>query len=215
MRAAVSFLIALAVLVGAGPPSGAAEDRLGFSRDAVTWVSSLDQPLFDADARWVPGDRGSESFFVRNQSDDPAELAVDLLGTRIEASGSAGDLAIFARADGGAWQDVSSPGRQRVLAFEPMSAGEMRRVDVRVSFDADSLTRSHTLGGVPDLRVRLRQAFESPASAGHGPGSDGGLLPGTGGPGFWSLLAGMALAVSGLVVALRRRRHEQVDRHVR
>lgn len=210
MKLVTSSFLALALLLLSATAAPAAESRLGLSRDGVTWVSSIEQPLFDPEFRWVPGDREVASFFVRNQSGEPAQMAVDVLGSRVDSLLRTGDVAVAARADGGPWRDVSGTGRQRLLAFEPTSAGETRRVDVRVSFDPASSNQSQVLRWALDLRVLLRQSSDGTAGSGGGASPDGGgLLPNTGAPAFWSLFAGLALAISGLIVALRRRQESE------
>ena len=51
-----------------------AADEIGLSSDGFSWGSTLPQPLFDPAFRWVPGDRETASFWVRNQSGDGALL---------------------------------------------------------------------------------------------------------------------------------------------
>ncbi|GAA3598336.1 hypothetical protein GCM10022198_23250 [Klugiella xanthotipulae] len=91
-----SAILVVAVLGLAGPalatPSGpaatttsAAADPLLLSNDGVTWAAQLAHPLFDADYRYVPGERVTSGFWLKNNSGHNAYYTVQVTGVEIPA----------------------------------------------------------------------------------------------------------------------------------
>lgn len=194
-----ALLVFVVLLVSS---SAMADPRIGLSRDGVTWVSQLADPLFDAEIVWVPGDARTESFYVRNQATEAAELSVALLGTDAAGLVETGDLTIAARGGGTGWRSTDEKGTRRLVSEVGVGTNRPARVDITVTFAASSVNASQTRTLDLDLRVRLTQAVSAT-----GPGTDDGRLPGTGGPAGWILLSGVGLLGTGTaLVSIRRRR---------
>jgi len=220
-------LLALTLLVPGAARADPDGPSVGLSPDGGRWADSLEGPLFSTALRWVPGDRRSASWWVRNESRDRARLSVELP----EDAVLPGWLALSTRVDDG-WTSVADGGPGVVGVLAP---GEERRVDLRVAMRPAAGNASER--ETADLRLRVRLTEEVPgtgpgdetdpevtdpdltdpdgtAPSGTGPdevaddGSDG-LLPGTGselGLGFLLL----AVLMVGLGIALLRRRVRDV-----
>ena len=228
MKIVSSLVLMAAFFLTAATPASAADVRLGLSRDGVTFTPTLGQPLFDGAFRWVPGDVQTRTFFVRNQSSDPAELSIDVLAAQVDELIETGDLTVSARSGSDPFTDVSEGGEHRLVTWVPQSAGQVRQVDVKVAFDPTSTNQSQTRSLDLDLRVLLRQTGAGPTPTPEPPtepdgdsavspsdaanGASDGILPNTGAPAFWTAFAGMAFVIAGLIVALSRR--EEEDSHV-
>lgn len=194
-------------------PAVAAEE-IGLSTDGVSWGSTLSQPLFDAGNRWVPGDRETASFWVRNQSDDPALLDIAILGSSVDSLMETGDLSVAVSAASGGGSSTTKTGRHELLSSRAVEPGQTERIDVTVALDSASSNMSQVKA--LDLRFEVRLTQDAPASD-QDSGDDGddsddsgddrnGILPGTGGPAGWPLLAGLfGLCVGWLLVAASRR----------
>jgi hypothetical protein len=75
----IAVLVALLALLGLAAPATAAQ-QIGLSWDGTTWSTQLTGTLFNRAGSiqsWVPGDSDSESFYVRNQGGDAAQLKVE------------------------------------------------------------------------------------------------------------------------------------------
>ena len=94
-----AIVIVAAILLAAAPAIAA--DEVGLSSDGVSWGSALSEPLFDPAFRWVPGDRETASFWVRNESSDAALLDVAILGSSVDALMETGDLSVTVAVAGG------------------------------------------------------------------------------------------------------------------
>jgi hypothetical protein len=208
-----SFLLVAAALLTLSVAPAHAAGELELSRDGVTWATDLVEPLFDSSVRWVPGDVRAESFFVRNDSAQSGRLSIDIMGSPVHTLLDTGDLDIDARGAGGAWVSVSTPGTHRLLSQGQVPAGDARRVDVTVHFDAASTNESQLKSVELAFRVGLVQDTldESDGSKDAGEGDDTndatGLLPDAGGPPLWWALCGLmmlGLGVSGIRRAPRR-----------
>lgn len=192
----------LSAVTIAGPAH--ASDEIGLSLDGVTFSSSLSEPLFDPDFRWVPGDEQTRTFYVRNQSRDGADLAVDVLGNKVDSLLGTGDLTIRARGNLGTWHDLDDPGTHRLVDSVGLEASDVARVDVAVSFAGGSSNQSQLRRLELDFRIGLGQDIAELDG-----GDGGGLLPATGGPALAVLVTGLALVGAGLTVASRRREKEE------
>lgn len=79
-----AFVIAAAALTGAlagGEPAHAAaidEGPLQFSSDGKTWTQILSAPIYSPDTKLIPGSETTGTFYVRNNSAEPAWLRVGL-----------------------------------------------------------------------------------------------------------------------------------------
>lgn len=190
------LLMAALVAVTAGPAG--ADPEIGLSRDGTSWASSLGAPLFDSGIRWVPGDSRVASFFVRNESADPAELSVDVLGSRIDSLLDTGDVTISAQGGSGGWREISTAGTHQLVSDVAARSGAAARVSVKVDFDPASTNMSMRRDLDLRFRVRLIQAAVAVDD-------DNGLLPGTGAPALWPAFIGLALLAGGLSLTSRRR----------
>lgn len=242
MKTAIPAFVAAALLLST-PSSAVADERIGLSSDGENWSAQLSEPLFDPDVRWVPGDVRTESFFVRNESPESAELSIDLLGSAVDDLVETGDLTVMASGGGSDWIASDDPGTHRLVSSVGVSSADGTRVDVTVAFDADAVNASQTLGFELDLRVNLQEVAPGTsadgdadsagdgdadaagdgdadgAAAGDGGGAGGGqqpeaggLLPDTGGFGFWILVGGLSLLVMGIAITSTGRQEE--DTHV-
>ena len=209
------LLATAALLVFTAAPAHAA-DELMLSRDGVTWSTELVDPLFDSSVRWVPGDERTESFYVRNASEQTGRLSIDILGTPIHTLLATGDLDIDAQGAGGAWVSVSTPGTHRLLSDGSVPAGSARRVEVTVHFDSASTNVSQLKSLELAFRVGLVQDVDADGSDVSDDGADGsdetdgsddasGLLPDTGAPSPWWALGGLVALGLGVVTTVRTR----------
>lgn len=156
----------------AAPPAFAA-DELGLSSDGVTWAGSLEQPLFDAGVRWVPGDVRTSSFFVRNQAAERGDLTVEVERTVRDQLLQSSFLEISARAGGQPWTSVTAGGLQQLLTAEDLLSGRPVEVEVRVTLDEDAPNETMVLGTDLDFRVTLTQSEIVADAGGDQDGSDG------------------------------------------
>jgi LPXTG-motif cell wall-anchored protein len=195
---AVLGVPALALLIG---PTSVASDRAGVvavSADAVHWSSSLTTPLFDPEVRWVPGDRRTASFFVRNGGPTPASLRLDVRSTAGDLVHT-GDVTFSARTGGGAWVPLARDRDSAVLSVAPLPVGADAQVDVRATFDPASTNRSQHSSAELWFVVRLTDTKAEPVSS--------GPLPATGAPALAPVIL-TAAAVIGIGLGLIRRRRE-------
>lgn len=154
MTTVAAVLLACVSLLLIGAPPVYAAPGIGLSHDAVTWSERLAHPLFDAEIRWVPGDRRTQRFYVRNETTAQAHLEVDVMSTGVDALLSTDDLRIDARVAQGPWQPIGR-GDQVLLAADQIAAAEVWPVDVRVHFVASSTNASQRLPFDLELQVRL------------------------------------------------------------
>lgn len=205
-----SLVAAAAVLLAT--PAAADPGRIGLSADGRTWAPTLPAPLFDPNLRWVPGDRRVATFWVRNESGDPADLTIEIVGVGDDSLLRTGDLTVAARPDGGTWREVSHVGTRRLASEVAAPPGRARRVDVAVTLDADSTNRSMTRSVALRMRVVLQQSVPAtaPDEARTGdPAPRPGVLPTVGGPALWLLLGAVASIATG---ACLRARHGVAER---
>jgi hypothetical protein len=70
-----AVLLAGALVAIAAVPAYA-DGYVGLSSDGRHWSSRLSGPLFSPASRWVPGDVGTRSFWVRDQGPSSARLTI-------------------------------------------------------------------------------------------------------------------------------------------
>jgi LPXTG-motif cell wall-anchored protein len=164
----------------------------------------------------VPGDERTESFLVRNQSDQDGQLSIDILDTAVHNLLDTGGLSINAQGAGGVWTSISTPGTHRLLSDGSVPAHGIRQVDVTVIFDPDSTNVSQLKSLDLAFRIHLVQDVGGGGGGSDGSGgsdgpdeSDGSnLLPDTGAPfGAWALVGLVALGI-GAVMTRRGSRRE-------
>lgn len=205
--------IAAAVLLTASPAVAAGE--IGLSSDGVSWGSTLSQPLFDPGFRWVPGDRETASFWVRNESGDSALLDVAILGSSVDSLMETGDLSVTVAAEGGNGTSTTKPGRHELLSSRAVEPGQTERIDVTVAIDPAATNESQVKALDLRFEVRLTQDDEISEESDDSDDDDGddrnGFLPGTGGSAPWLLPAGLLGVAVGLVAVAVTRRKEAAD----
>lgn len=194
--------LTLATCLGASP--AAAAEQVGLSSDGVTWQDSLTTPLFVPELRWVPGDRDTATFYVRNRGPSAATMTIDVTAGDADQLLAEDDLEVDVRTGDGAWQRVPNGGTTTALVRDSLAEGATTDVDVRVGFAWLSPNRSQRKELPLSLMVTLVQA----GPVGPGPGDDpGGWLPGTGAdfPPWMLWLAAVLLGAGGAVLVAARK----------
>lgn len=206
MRRIVSHAAVVLVIVLASTTPAAASSEIGLSRDGIAFAPKLDAPLFDPATLWVPGDVRTETFYVRNQATDNADMSIDVIGASRDSLMDTGALMVSLRGSDAVWHDVTDPGMQRVVSAADLASGRAARIDVKVALlnGAPNMTQVRHLD--LDVRVLLSQDTGRPTPV------DSGLLPDTGAPTLWSLIVGLCLVAVGTVLVQSRR--EKENHHV-
>lgn len=159
MRRLLTTALALG-LAFAGIAPAAADDGIGLSTDGTQWADTISEPLFEQDAVWVPGDKRTVSFHVRNQESSDAELTASVRSDDTDRLLGADHLRLRARVDG-RWfvlrNGVSSP----ELTAASISPGSAVRVDLEAAFDPASSNASQAASLDFVIEVRLAEAVES------------------------------------------------------
>jgi LPXTG-motif cell wall-anchored protein len=225
------MLTTVALLLLLGVSAARADDEIGLSADGSSWTDGLDEPLFDPDVRWVPGDSRTETFFVRNQGPTGAAMTIEARSADRDELLADDEIALRARAAGGTWVPLQNGAASARLTDAVIERGGVVRVDVNATFDPASSNQSQVKRLALDFRVVLADAVgtdgegdadadgggggdidvdsDSDGGAGADAGSSGGeatgALPDTGAStSRWILLLGTASVVAG-AIALRRR----------
>lgn len=154
-RGLLGAAVTALVLVTFVPALAHAADEIEFSHDGVTWSSTLSDPLFDPARRWVPGDTHSASLWVRNLGPTAASVTIDVRSADPDELLSRDDIALSARAAGGAWVDLDNGAPRRLLTA--MATGGDVRIDIEARFDPDSPNRSQRASASLDFTVTLSQ----------------------------------------------------------
>lgn len=209
-RLLAALLLAALALVGV-PATATAAGELGLSNNGTTWSATLPSPIFDPAFRWVPGDSETGTFYIRNQSPDSGLLDLTMLASQVTELIDSGDLTVSAQVDGGDWVGVTTAGPHALITDEPVPAGAVRRINVRVDFDPASTnpTQDQRL----DLRFNVALTQDTSVAPPTNPGGDGdgdgngnggSDLPNTGsGVRLWMILVGGLSIALGVVVARR------------
>lgn len=198
---------ALALVPVLAPSVAWADDQLQLSTDDQHWRTDLDQPLFNAARRWVPGGAATATFWIRNTADTDGRLVVATTlhgGDQLLQQG----LRLRARAADHPWTTLPVDGSGRALDAD-VAAGTATRIWVTASLPAtadDTAADRHL-----DLRLQLtltQVTTTGPPAHRSGPG---GALASTGlDPDALGLaMAGLTALVAG-AVALRSR--HRIDR---
>jgi len=229
-------MLVVAGVVALFPGTAWAADELGLSKDGVTFSPTLTQPLFDPNFIWVPGCTETASFWVRNQSPDHATLDVAIIGGDVvDSLIQTGDLAITVAAADGSGSTTTTTGRHILIASRPVAPGRTERINVTVAFDPASNNVSQE--AAYNFRFEVRLTHEDASEGGgkddsdsddsddnsndsdNGDDSDNsgagddrtGSLPGTGGPVWWLLPAGLlGVGVGRMAVVVTRRKEAPV-----
>jgi len=155
--AAVRALAVLVLLAAVPAPALAADpttpgSNLGLSlHEEGPWTTSLGSPLFDPDARWVPGDSVTAGFWAMNRSSDSTEFRITLL-PQVQSLLSSKDFEVRVRAgEGDTWQPV----RSAWTAPRPLAAGERMNIQIRATLHDTAANATQRLAFAFDLRTRL------------------------------------------------------------
>lgn len=186
-RAVVAAVVALAVIpLHPTAANAAVQDRLLVSADGRTWVTARPLILVDERARIVPGDERRVSLWLRNESADPASVAVTSRWVPADASDAA-DAALAAQLT------ASNPSPAELL---PRGT---RRADFTVALPADAGNAVRDGAAELVVDVRLQQTGD-------------GTLPATGADTPFVALGVAGLLLTGgvvlLIVRARRRPRE-------
>lgn len=191
-----------------------AADEIAVSTDGVSWSSSLAQPLFDPNFRWVPGDDEATSFYVRNQGVSGAQLRVNVQSTDPSELVADDDIVVWARAGGGTWIRIMDGAAPTSVTDRIVGEGAVTRIDLRVRFNPTSVNQSQVKSVRLAFVVTLSQAVAGRDSDDGGGGDDSddrdrnGFLPGAGST-LHAVWLWLAAALIGGGIGMRGRfRHE-------
>lgn len=212
VRAGTAALAAACLLTPASGMAAPASDGapLEVSTDGVHWAAHDLRPLFPSNFRWVPGDRSTATFHVRNTARQAGHLT--LLTTDVPDFVSAS-----VRAPSGRWVALDRVGS---TDLGRLRSGEDRTVTVRLAMAAAVRGRTdQDRRGRLGLDVRLSQVGGGIGPDTVGPDRPGGAtgpssnapLPGTGAS-FSHRLLRMGLGALGaglLALAWARRRRSE------
>ncbi len=168
----LTVVLAVTALALTGPAAVAGERRVGLSDDGRTWGASLRTPVVAHTGRWVPGESGRGSFYVRNDAPTAARLTVRVVARGGEPVPS--DLRLRARVAGTRWHPVGARGPSTTLTRSVLATDGVARVDLAVDLPWSASNDSQRSVVPLEFAVRLTQA--EPGTGGH----TRGLLPGTG-----------------------------------
>lgn len=207
------LLLALLIMWAlSATPAGAATEPVQLSNDGRTWAADLPEPLFDPDVRWVPGDSRAAAFWVRDAGESRGALSVsaDVRDTdRLVADGA---MNLRLRRGSGQWHEVR-PGTS--ISLGSLERGGRERIGVVATYAPRSGNDTMDSAFTFSLDVRLT-GDDATGEDEPGPGDDlpegqapagGGLLPGTGSPVRWWLIALASLSIGGgTALVLRSKR---------
>lgn len=206
-RLFIGLLAGFVVALSMAAPASAANE-LGVSNDGTTWSSSLPNPLFDNDIRWVPGNSRNATFYVRNQSADYGNLTIDILGDHAGTLLDLGDLHIAANGGGGTSTPVSDGAEHRLLMASGIPSGGIVPINITVDFDDTSANESQLLSTDLNFRVALSHGGSLNDNV-------SGALPNTGAPEItWIIVIGSIFLGTGIAAVSRRRQNSQGEFHV-
>lgn len=218
--AAVTAIVFTAGLTSTSPALAAAPSHLSpgvsLSSNGSVWAPDLTSPLFDPGTRWVPGDRRQASFFVRNDGEADAELAVTI---RAEDSngliaGNAVDLTVSTPHRPGAAPPAGTP-----TTLGRLARGSAERIDIAAVFHgaATNATMRKLLRFTVVVDLAGTPTGATNATSATGQVSEGrppneadpaprtGLLAYTGSEQLWALLVvGLTALAIGLATLIRR-----------
>jgi hypothetical protein len=166
----------------------------------------------------------SATFYVKNNTADPAGLSLSLIDQDAGKLLDSGALHVQVSSRGTRWaRDSRVPSRTKSSEVL-LAPGASVPVKVRVAFDPAATNRTQRLSSTLRFRVRLAQSGHIDLEPGTAPGdgadaaagaaSDGGLLPGTGlsaGLSWLFLLGSLSLGTGFALVARRSHDHGDPD----
>jgi hypothetical protein len=157
-RLGAFLVVALLVLSVAGPSEATSVARrwspLGVSRLGHHWHESLEKPLFGPQLRLSPGRPVKRTFYVRNQSGEPARLRIRLRVTDAHGSLRPDVINVAAHMHPGRWKRARHPGSTRVV-LRTIRKGAVVPVTVRVRIRPRSGNSSMDRSLHLQVKVRL------------------------------------------------------------
>ncbi|WP_040166402.1 hypothetical protein [Microbacterium gorillae] len=214
---ALVILAGLAMLPAAAPAE--AVDRLLVSTDGVHFASSVVGSLFDDLGRVEPGDRATDTVWLRADTGMPITVQIQAADGWSDDRALATATTLSVTVDGMAGTPVSiaqlaENGCAVLTPTITLSPGETARVDATLVVSADLGRKSGKDGELGSMGFRT-SAFAFDGDLDPGSGCDAGPstpgpLPVTGGtvPLGWALAGGVAI-VSGVTALLSRRRESR------
>lgn len=218
-RLAALATAAVLVVGGAAAPVHA-DGEIGLSEDGVTWTTSLVDPIFEPEFRFMPGDVEERGFQVRNDGPSDGVLTVDVLASDPDALLANDDFLVEAQVGAGPWTNVE-PGTTRAATELKIPQGAQTDVRIRATFVLESTSEDEII----PFSVRLTMSEDGEvggvdAGGGDGDGDaggagevggvDDGILPDTGSPfGLGLIWLAAGLIGAGLALALPRRARDR------
>lgn len=222
-RVLVSLLLAVLMAVGAAP-AHADGDGVQVSLDGKKWSSSLPKPVFDPEARWVPGEDRVSELWVRNAGDLAASPFITIVSSDPDGLLASGLVTVTAGV-GSSTRALSEPGRQYRLGDDSIAPGEAIRIELTAAFAAEAGNSTMRQAVPLDFSIRLTGAAAPPSAGTPGGGTpktpqgttpEG--LPNTGAPELMLPLVAstvlIGLGCAFIVAARRRREDEEEVQHV-
>lgn len=214
MRRIAVLVTATVLVVGGAAAPAHADGEIGLSEDGVTWTTTLVDPIFEPDFRFMPGDVEERDFQVRNDGPSDGVLTVDVLASDPDALLANDDFLVEAQVGAGPWTNVE-PGTTRAATELTIPQGAQTDVRIRATFVLESTSEDEAI----PFSVRLTMSEDGDVGgvdAGDGDGDaggggdvggvDDGILPDTGSPfGLGLIWLAAGLVGAGLALALPRR----------
>lgn len=193
-------MVAASLVFGLIPPATAGPGAIELSWDAKSWSPSLQGALFEPGDRWVPGETGTRTFWLRNGSADAASLriGIDLVE---DGLGVPADLKLSAQVANGPWVPVASSRDGHWLAVQRVRAHDVVRYRMRAEFGWHSTAERVAA----HLTIKAALAGTDAGALDESDGRDP-ALPGVGTPITKATIVLGLLALGGGAALLRRRR---------
>lgn len=225
-RLGVLVLAAVTLLSVAAPARAADPDpTVAVSSDGAVWGTELSGPLFDPAERWVPGDTGIASFYLRNDAASSASVRIEArdLGTRMLTTN--GDVVLRARVDDGAWLLLAMEDTSALLNRVAVPAGGVARIDIQAEFAPTTGNGSKDQVATLEFVVRLQDSrgdaptptptspapTTTPTTPTLSEGTSSGALPWTGAPPVVLPILGASFLIGTGLALTRRREREASD----
>lgn len=209
IRFRCSALLGLAlVLLLSTTATARAEGQLELSSDGVNWQQEHSAALFEEAVQWVPGDERTEALWVRNGTDEPADLRVEVRDLRGRELLRSGVLELEFAVDGRSVAQGPLTQSGEIFRVPDAAAGRSVEVTATVRFAASAGNDTQAATLAFDLLVTLTQstAADDPGGATPDDEEPGGLGDTGAAPGLITLVVGGALAVlAGARVLIRGR----------
>jgi hypothetical protein len=158
-----ALIVAAAMVAGPVLPAAAsavtAEDGLRLSIDGSSWAPELRVPLFTGTRVWVPGDEETMSFWVQNDTDDPASLTVDFVGSNEPTLLDVAGVSLTATVDGLS-RSITSDMTAELVTVDRVEARALRRIDLTVAMPPTTANDAQRRSLEVALVVRLTEIVD-------------------------------------------------------